>query len=79
MYDFSYNHLYNGKPPQCIFLLADGSDSDSDDYSPVCSEADDQDFPLILPSNKDSLPGHSENEEHADCCFGDVGENTDGE
>lgn len=29
-------------------ILGNSDDSDSDDYSPVCSEMDEEDFPLVL-------------------------------
>lgn len=59
------------------FLLLLG-DSDSDDYSPVCSEDDEKDFPLILPGDEGPSLCHTDSEQLAEFCLDDLNENIEG-
>lgn len=43
-------------------LITDVSDSDSDNYSPICSEADNSEFPLTLPEEDATLPTNESSE-----------------
>lgn len=43
-------------------LITDVSDSDSDNYSPICSEADNSEFPLPLPEEDAALPSSETSE-----------------
>lgn len=43
-------------------LITDVSDSDSDNYSPICSEADNSEFPLPIPEEDATLPNSETSE-----------------